>query len=292
MIKSMTGFGKVEQAQGGLVCQVEMRSVNHRHLETRVFLPKAYSQFEEDFKKELKLSLSRGKVDVQVSLSFEGQTEEKLSYDESVLEGFLALKKQLEAKLEQPLPINMNDLLQLKGLFTYSQPEVDEGEILKLFKTALNEAAKQLVAMRSTEGGLLAKEMQARLAYMATLIEPITNYKQELTDIYKSRLENAVQQAGGIFSSEDPRILQEVGIFIDKGDVTEELERLRTHLTHFNELIESNEPVGRKLDFLLQEFNREANTLCSKAGHAKVAEIGVELKVEIEKLREQVQNIE
>ncbi len=288
----MTGFAKAETSQAGLLCQVEMRSVNHRHFEVRVFMPKAYSPWEEEFKKNLRSWIHRGKVDVQITLSFEGQVEERLTYDEKVLGGFLALKGQLEERIGQPLRLNLADLQQVKGLFTYQQPEVDEAMVQRLFQKTLAAAAKEMVAMRSREGELLAQEMRTRLRHMLGLIQPIAGYKKEITALYKKRLATAVEQAGGMLNPEDPRILQELGIFIDKGDITEELERFRAHLTHFGELLAAEVPIGRKLDFLLQEFNREANTLCSKAGHHKVAEIGVELKVEIEKLREQVQNIE
>lgn len=292
MIKSMTGFAKVELVKHNLVCQVEMRSVNHRHLEARINLPRAYQHWEEDLKKGLRNHVQRGKLDAQLNLERSGEAAERLKLDPHALADLQSLKGQLETALGQPISLSMGDLLQFKGLIGYAQPDLDEAMVLALMNDAMDQAAQGLAAMRLREGELLAGEMLTRLDYMAGLVGQVPAFRDEVIARYKERLKEAMETLAGTVNPDDPRILAEVGIFIDKSDVTEEVERFRTHLTHFRELIHSEEAVGRKLDFLLQEFNREANTLCSKAGHAKISEIGVTLKVEIEKLREQVQNIE
>ncbi|MDX2470861.1 MAG: YicC/YloC family endoribonuclease [SAR324 cluster bacterium] len=290
-IRSMTGFAKIATELDGLSATAEIRSVNHRHLEARIMLPKSFSHLEEGLKKVLKNELDRGKVDCQITLEVGEDLKEKLQYNPQVFKDFMGLRVELEKELG-PLPVTMGDLMQVKGLMEFKQIALDEEKVAQLFHDTVAKAATGLVEMRAREGELLAVGMLERLGLMKKLILQVPQYREEVIEAYKKRIQSSIEMLGSDYDPKDPKILQEVGIFIDKSDITEEIDRFHAHLTHFEELMNLGEPVGRKLDFLLQEFNREANTLCSKASHAKIAEIGVSLKVEIEKIREQVQNIE
>lgn len=292
MIQSMTGFAKVEESQGKLLCQVEMRTVNSRHLDARIFLPKAFLSQEEETKRLIRQFVTRGKLDCHVSLSLEGESEERLCLNPEVLTNLKSLRGQLEESLGQSIPMDMNALMQVKGLFNYEQPQMDEKEALALIRSTIEKACKELVAMRSREGELLGQEIDQRLQTMKQLIDQVEPLREDMIQAYKERLLQRIEKMDLSFDKDDPRLMQEIGLMIDRSDVTEEIERFNTHLVHFAELMVSGEPVGRKMDFMMQEFNREANTLCSKAGNSAITEIGVNLKVEIEKIREQVQNIE
>ena len=287
----MTGFAKIESELDGLCATAEIRSVNHRHLEARIMLPKSFVHLEEGLKKVLKNEINRGKVDCQITLDLPEESKEKLQYNPGVFKNFMGLKDELEKELGT-LPITMSDLMQVKGLLEFKQVALDEEKVAQLFHDTVAKAATGLVEMRSREGELLAAGMLERLGLMKELILQVPQFREEVIESYKKRIQSSIEMLGSDYDPKDPKILQEVGIFIDKSDITEEIDRFHAHLTHFEDLMKTGEPVGRKLDFLLQEFNREANTLCSKASHAKIAEIGVSLKVEIEKIREQVQNIE
>ncbi|MDT8448330.1 MAG: YicC/YloC family endoribonuclease [bacterium] len=292
MIKSMTGFCKAEVQAGGKVCSVEMRSVNHRHLDARVTLPKAFGQLEEDLKKALKTHLTRGKVDVLLHLVGGDIVEEKIEADLGVWKGFKEVLAQLESGWDRKIQVSLNDLTQIKGLLQSVPVAPDDYDYPALFQQAVEEGARLLAEMRAVEGNLLKTEILGHVTYLEELIAQVPQYEAEVVQLYKDRLANNLAKLDLSLKEDDPRIAQEIGFFVDRADVTEEVERFRTHLTHLRTLLDAEEPVGRKLDFMMQELNREANTLCSKAGHQKITEIGVTLKTEIEKIREQVQNIE
>ncbi len=292
MIKSMTGFCKTEVSHKELACSVEVRSVNHRFLESRVFLPKQFQYLEDALKKELKQKLSRGKVDVSLQLSEENSMEERLSVDSKAWENVKSIVGMLENDIGRDLQVSMSDLLAVKGLLAYQQEDKDAEDYEALFKKALIQGAEELIEMRQREGELLFKDIMGHVENLQQLINKVPEFQEDVVESYRQRLANNLEKLQVNYDKNDPRILQEVGIFMDKADITEELERFGSHLVQMRELLEGDQAVGRKLDFILQELYREANTLCSKANHIQVTQVGVDLKCEIEKIREQVQNIE
>ncbi|OGG95029.1 MAG: YicC family protein [Candidatus Lambdaproteobacteria bacterium RIFOXYD12_FULL_49_8] len=292
MIKSMTGFCKVELSREGRAVQVEMRSVNHRHLDTRIYLPKSFGQFEEELKKGLKTHLNRGKVDINLTLEEEKGCEDRLQVNEKAMGQFKGLLSQLETQLGRPVSLSFEGLMQVKGLLVYNGAQAEDFDYLALFGEALELGAQKLSEMRATEGGLLKIEILGHLKRMEELIGEVSILEPEVLTAVQTRLKQNLAKLELEISLDDPRIIQEIGLYMDRADVTEEVERFSAHLTHLGQLLEAGEPVGRKLDFMMQELNREANTLCSKASHQRITEIGVTLKAEIEKLREQIQNIE
>lgn len=292
MIHSMTGFCKAEVELDGRACSVEMRSVNHRYLDARITLPKAFSQLEEELKKSLKTHLNRGKVDVSLNLVGSDAVEERLEADPKIWAQVKQAVEQMEAGWDRQVSVSLGDVLQIKGLLNSVPVQADGFDYKALFQKAIEEGAAQLAQMRAVEGGHLKAEIEEHMTQLRQLVAQIPAYQDEVARAYKERLLSNLAKLELDVSDEDPRVAQEIGFFIDRADVTEEVERFNTHLKHLDALLAAGEPVGRKLDFLMQELNREANTLCSKAGHPKITEIGVTLKSEIEKVREQVQNIE
>lgn len=292
MIKSMTGFCKTEAQNEDFSCNIEIRSVNHRFLEGRVNLPGEFQYLSETLKKQLKKQLSRGKVDVSITIKNESQSDLKLILNKGVWDSVKQLKSEIEADLGCEMEMSMSNVLGIKDLVSYETTKLDTEKHEAFLKDALAEAIVELIKMRQYEGELLYKEIDGHLDNLQTNIDLIPQYMDEMAVKFKDRLIKNISKLNIDVSADDPRIIQEIGIFADKSDLSEEIERFNTHLIHFRKILNGEEAVGRKLDFLTQELNREANTICSKSNHTKVSQIGVELKSEIEKIREQIQNIE
>lgn len=293
MIRSMTGFCKSEVVYNEIVCEIEMRSVNNRFLDARIHLPKQFQFLDEKLKKHLKEKISRGKVDVTLKLDHSGDTSsESLTVNQPVWENTRNLMKRLEEDSGRTIDFNFSDMLKIKDLLIFEKDEQDEEEYEKLFSLAIEKGIDELLLMKNREGELLYRELTHHVDILENLINQVPEFREEIVENYKKKLQKNLQSLDAQFDQNDPRIMQEIGIFLDRSDITEEIERFSAHLIQIKELLISNVPVGRKLDFLLQELNREANTLCSKSNHTSISQIGVELKCEIEKIREQIQNIE
>ena len=292
MIHSMTGYYKTDVEFEDKSCNIEIRSVNHRYLEIKLRIPKQFRSLEDKLTAIVKKKLTRGKVDLTINLEQSSIPLERMEMNLPLWEKINDIIQKLDKDYQKKVTISLSDLLNTKDLLSYQQTDANTELYVQLFKIAIESGIKGLVEMRKTEGQLLLTEIEMHLDKMKTLIDQVPNFRQEILTIYQNKLKKNLKQLSLDYQENDPRILQEIGIFMDRIDISEELERFNTHLIHFKELLDSPEPVGRKLDFLLQEFNREANTLCSKANHTNIAKIGVELKSEIEKVREQIQNIE
>ena len=289
----MTGFCKAEVQYNNLSCSIEIKSVNHRFLDARIHFPKQFQHFEEVLKKQLKGPIQRGKVDVYIQMGTLSAEKERLKLDEKVWENVKGIVTDIEKDLGKTVQINLSDLLSIKNLLSYEQNETEHLEAYQaLFETAIQKGVAELTQMRQREGELLLKELNQHMSKLAELIEAISGYKAEALMNQRLKLQKNLEALGAKYEESDPRIMQEIGIFMDRSDITEEIERFNSHLVQMNELFSSQEAVGRKLDFILQELNREANTLCSKSNHISITQIGVSLKSEIEKIREQVQNID
>ncbi len=292
MIKSMTGFCKSDVMLNDITCNVEVRSVNHRFLELRIHLPRQFQSMEEMLKRKVRKMISRGKVDIYLQLSEQNGQSEKLSVAAPVLENLKALIGLLEKDIGRNVEINMSDLLHVKGLMIYEQDEKDPELYEELFSMAIEEGINELVKMRKREGDLLNTEIMTHVEKLQSLMQDVPTYLEEVIKNFSQKLKRNLKNLEVKYNSDDPRIMQEIGIFMDRSDITEEIERFNAHIVQMRELLAKDIPVGRKLDFILQELNREVNTLCSKSNHIQITQTGVELKSEIEKIREQIQNIE
>ena len=255
-------------------------------------IPKQFRSLEDKLTAIVKKLLTRGKVDISINLEKSSIPLEKMELNLPLWEKINDIIQILDKDYQKKVNINLSDLMNAKDLLTYQQTDTDSEIFEQLFRKTIKTGIKGLIEMRKTEGKLLLIEIEQHLEKMKELIDQVPKFRQEILTIYQNKLKKNLKQLSLDYQENDPRILQEIGIFMDRIDISEELERFNTHLIHFKELLDSPDPVGRKLDFLLQEFNREANTLCSKANHTNIAKIGVELKSEIEKVREQIQNIE
>ena len=292
MIKSMTGYGRAVETVNGREFTVEVRSVNNRYLDCTVKLPRSLNFAEEAVKQAVKASISRGKVDVYISVHAENGVEAKVTLNTGVVEGYLAAMEQMAANYPVRNDISVSLLSRMPEVFTVDKPEVDEEQLLADLMSVVKNALAGYDAMRCTEGKALENDLRSRghtILDFGSLVEQ--GNAQTVID-YRTRLENKIREVLENTNIDESRILTEAAIFADKVAVDEETVRLRSHLEQMNTMLTTGGAVGRKLDFLLQEMNRETNTIGSKCTDVRLARIVVDIKAELEKIREQTQNIE
>jgi len=292
LIKSMTGYGRAVETVNGREFTVELRSVNNRYLDCSVRLPRLLSFGEDAVKQAVKQAVSRGKVDVFISLRSEGGEETQVSLNKPVLEGYLSAMRQMVAEFGVTDDISVSTVSRLPEVFLVEKPEVDEEQLLSDLMGVVNKALEGYNAMRATEGQALDKDLRSRGQTILELVAQIEQGNAQTVRDYRARLEAKLQEVLENTSIDESRILTEAAIFADKVAVDEETVRLRSHLEQMNTMLTGGGAIGRKLDFLLQEMNREANTIGSKCTDVKLARIVVDIKAELEKIREQTQNIE
>ena len=292
MIKSMTGYGRAVETVNGREFSVELRSVNNRYLDCSVRLPRILSFAEEQVKQAVKASVSRGKVDVFISVRSENGEEAQVSINKPVLEGYLAAMRQMVSEYGVRDDISAASLSRMPEVFTVEKSQVDEEQLLADLMSVLNQALAGYDAMRCTEGQALDQDLRSRGQTILELVSQVEQGNAQTVIDYRARLEAKLREVLENTTIDESRILTEAAIFADKVAVDEETVRLRSHLQQMNAMLSGGGAVGRKLDFLLQEMNREANTIGSKCTDVKLARIVVDIKAELEKIREQTQNIE
>ena len=292
MIKSMTGYGRAVATVGGREFTVELRSVNNRYLDCTVKLPRALSFAEDAVKQAVKASVSRGKVDVFISMKSENADDTTITLNKTVLEGYLTAMRQMVSEFEVRDDISVSTVSRLPEVFSVEKPQVDEEQLQKDLMDVVNQALAGYDAMRTVEGQALDADLRSRGNTILELVSQVEAGNAQTVIDYRTRLENKLKEVLAATNIDESRILTEAAIFADKVAVDEETVRLRSHLAQMNEMLTSGGAVGRKLDFLLQEMNREANTIGSKCTDVKLARIVVDIKAELEKIREQTQNIE
>ena len=292
MVKSMTGYGRAVETVNGREFTVEVRSVNNRYLDCTVKLPRTVSFAEDAVKQAVKASLSRGKVDVFVSLRAEQEEAAQVSLNRKVLEGYLGAMRQMVTDYGVRDDISDAAMSRLPEVFTVEKPDVDEAQLQADLLTVLDHALTQYDAMRSTEGRALEADLRGRGETILTLVSQVEQGSGRTVTDYRTRLEAKMREVLENTAIDEARILTEAAIFADKVAVDEETVRLRSHLDQMNTMLTAGGPVGRKLDFLLQEMNREANTIGSKCSDVQLTRIVVDIKAELEKIREQTQNLE
>ena len=293
MIKSMTGFGRCEYAKGERRFVVEMKGVNHRYLDVNIRMPKKLNFFETAIRNLLKQSVQRGKVDIFISYEDLSESQVALKYNETLAGEYLRYFHEMEESFGLENDIRVSTLSRCPEVLTMEEQAVDEEELWNELKQALDGAISQFVETRGTEGDNLKKDLIEKLDGMVKLADQIEERSPQILSEYRQKLETKVKELLADTQIEEGRIAAEVVMFADKICTDEEVVRLRSHILHMKETLQSDESgIGRKLDFIAQEMNREANTILSKANDLETSNIGIDLKTEIEKVREQIQNIE
>lgn len=293
MIKSMTGFGRCELADGERKFTIEMKGVNHRYLDVNIRMPKKLNFFETAIRNLLKQSVSRGKVDIFITYEDLSEGQAVLKYNETLAKEYLVCLKQMEESFGLENDIRVSTLSRYPEVLTMEEQALDAEEIWNVLKKAMEGALEQFVETRTMEGENLKKDILSKLDGMQKLVAYIEERSPEIVKEYREKLEEKVKELLEDSQIDDGRIAAEVLIFADKICTDEEVVRLKSHISHMQEVLRSEESgIGRKLDFIAQEMNREANTILSKANDLEVSNCGIDLKTEIEKVREQIQNIE
>lgn len=292
MIKSMTGFGRGENLSPSREITVEIRSVNHRYFEFSSRLPRTCGYLEEKLKPFVQEHVSRGKVELSVQLKTINASDSELVVNQAVIDNYITTLRQIAKKLRLKDDLSASTLLRINDAFDTRKKPDDEEEILKEVLAAATIALEKYNEMRTREGENLKADILSRLANIEKNVSCVEENSEETLKAYRERLYARINDVLGDRQIDDQRVLTEVAIFSDKIAVDEETVRLRSHIAQMREMLNSEQPIGRKLDFLIQEFNREANTIGSKCQNVNTAQIVVDIKSDIEKIREQIQNIE
>ena len=292
MVRSMTGFGRGKAAADGLDITVELKSVNHRYFEFSSRLPKGYMFLDEKLKSFCQNRISRGKLEASVIIEESGGGDTAVELNENYADSFITALKNLSERYKIKNDVKVSDLAGIPELFILKKHTVPDETVAAAVIEAAGEAMNSFLAMREAEGERLKKDVAGHCDFILEKVSYIEERSPETVTAYRERLEQKIKELIADVQVDEQRLLTETAIFADKVAVAEETVRLRSHIKQFCDLLDSDVPVGRKLDFIVQEMNREANTIGSKAQDISIAHTVVDIKSEIEKIREQIQNIE
>lgn len=292
MIKSMTGFGRYETTEEKRKITVEMKSVNHRYLDVNIRMPKKLSCFESSIRTLLKQYAQRGKVDIFITYEDLSEEQVSLKYNETLAKEYLMYFRKMQEQFGLENDIRVSTLSRCPEVLTMEEQTEDADEIWSSLKATLEGAFAQFVETRTTEGENLKKDILDKLDGMLEQVAYIEERSPQIVAEYREKLEAKVHELLGDTQIEESRIASEIVIYADKICTDEEVVRLKSHIAHMRDTLDEKEGIGRKLDFIAQEMNREANTILSKANDLEVSNCAISLKTEIEKVREQIQNIE
>ena len=291
-MRSMTGFGSGEASSDTVKISVEMTAVNRKQADIVINLPRSIAELETKVKKKIAGRISRGRVSTYVTLEPMGEGLSGLEVDDNLAREYFNAIKLLGKVWGSELDLKPSDLLRAPGVFAVKELEVTPEDVEPLLFSAVGKALDQLIGMQDAEGDALKTDLMARLDSLRTFATDVTALAPKVKEHYHAQLHRRIQESDIDLSFDDDRLLKEIGIFAERCDITEELTRLGSHFEQFGRYFESNDPSGRALDFLCQEVNRELNTIGSKANDAAIAQKVVEAKTELEKIREQVQNVQ
>lgn len=292
MIKSMTGYGRAVSQVHGRTITVEIKSVNHRYFDCSVKLPRVYSFLEDPLKKTLQNGVSRGKMEVGVIIDESASDDVQVAFNENVFDAYYTAMKAMCEKYALRDDISVVALSRFPEVFSIERRDVDEEQLQADVLAAAEEALADFTAMRAREGEKLYEDISSRGKIISGMVDIIAERAPQISQLYHEKLTARIREILDGANPDEGRLLTEAAIFADRAAIDEEIVRLRSHLSQLAQMLESDAAVGRKLDFLIQEFNREANTIGSKANDLDLSRVVVDLKAEIEKMREQVQNIE
>lgn len=292
MTKSMTGYGRAQKILGGRDILVEIRSVNHRYYEYSSRIPRAYGYIDEKLKSLLKTSVSRGKVEVSVTINNIEARESEISINKAVAEGYINALRSVSGELGLKDDLVLSKLIKLPEIFVVQKAPDNQEEIWADISEVASEALQKFVEMRQVEGEKLKEDIVSKADYILEMVSKVEELSPVTVENYRNRLYQKISEVLEGKDIDEQRILTEAAIFAEKIAVDEETVRLHSHVSQLKNIFTSDEPVGRKLDFIVQEMNREVNTIGSKAQDLNITRLVVDMKAEIEKIREQIQNIE
>lgn len=292
MIKSMTGYGRAVRQAHGRTITVEIKSVNHRYFDCSVKLPRVYSFLEDPLKKALRAGVSRGKIEVGVMVEERAGDDVQVCFNEPVFDAYYQAMKTMCEKYAIKDDISVVSLSRFPEVFSVERRDVDEDELTGDVLETAQAALEDFTAMRAREGEKLRDDLALRAGIISEMVDKIAERAPQISQQYLEKLTARIREILDGAAPDEGRLLTEAAIFADRAAVDEEIVRLRSHISQLMQMIDSDAAVGRKLDFLIQEFNREANTIGSKANDLALSRTVVDLKAEIEKVREQVQNVE
>jgi len=288
----MTGYGRAQKILAGRDILVEIRSVNHRYYEYSSRIPRAYGYIDEKLKTLLKTSVSRGKVEISVTINNIEAKDSEISINKAVAEGYVNALRSVSDELNLKDDLVLSKLIKLPEIFVVQKTPDNQEQIWSDVEEVANEALQKFVEMRQTEGEKLKSDVISKSDLILKMVEQVEELSPQTVINYRNRLYQKISEILEGKDVDEQRILTESAVFAEKIAVDEETVRLRSHISQLKDMFESNEPVGRKLDFIVQEMNREVNTIGSKAQDLNITKIVVDMKAEIEKIREQIQNIE
>ncbi|WP_042271720.1 YicC/YloC family endoribonuclease [[Clostridium] dakarense] len=293
MAVSMTGFGRGEFKDDNYYFLVECKTINHKYADINIRLPRKISFLEDKARNLIKDHIKRGRVDLYIKLDFLGSEDVNLKFDETLATQYVGILKQIKEKFDLVDDISVMNVAKFPDVVKSEEKEEDEDLLWSMFKKALEEALVKLKEMRSEEGKKLAEDIVMRCDLLKNYIEEIEKYSYNVVIDYKEKLNNRISEILENPSIIDEnRLAQEVAIYADKSSITEEIVRFNSHIEQLKKTVVKNESIGRKIDFLIQEMNRETNTIGSKSSDLNITNLVVEIKSELEKIREQIQNIE
>ena len=292
MIKSMTGFGAGDAETADFKVHIEVKAVNQRFLETNYHMPYSMNMFENQLTKKIKEYASRGKLDINIRFQDLRDKAVTVKVDKGLVAAYGQALQEISSQLELSAPVTAAQIASYPDVLKLNEENADLEAAQPVLMQAREQALESFVAMREAEGQNIQRDLLARIDTLENFVGELEKLAPEIVAAYRQRLENLLREYLAKEDIEESRIIQEVALFTDKVNYTEETVRLRSHFDQFRQIITAGEPVGRKLDFLIQEMNREINTVASKANSAGAAQFVVDVKSEIEKIREQIQNIE
>ena len=292
MIKSMTGFGAGDAETADFKVHIEVKAVNQRFLETNYHMPYSMNMFENQLTKKIKEYASRGKLDINIHFQDLRDKAVTVKVDKGLVAAYGQALQEISSQLELSAPVTAAQIASYPDVLKLNEENADLEAAQPVLMQAMEQALESFVAMREAEGQNIQRDLLARIGTLENFVGELEKLAPEIVATYRQRLENLLREYLAKEDIEESRIIQEVALFTDKVNYTEETVRLRSHFDQFRQIITAGEPVGRKLDFLIQEMNREINTVASKANSAGAAQFVVDVKSEIEKIREQIQNIE
>ncbi len=292
MMKSMTGFGRGEYQGDGVHVEVEVKSFNHRYCDVFPHLPRRLNSLEGQLRNLVKQRVSRGRIEIAVQSDLASLADQKLELDLNVARDLHLALKALQENLALPGEIRLETMANFKEIFSRKEVEMDVEKEWAAIQVALEGALNGLESMRREEGAVLHRDFGQRLKTVEEIVGAIEGKALLALQACRERLAQRVKELSGGIAVDEGRLAQEVAYLAERSDISEELVRIRSHIRQFREMLDRAEPMGRKLEFILQEINREANTIGSKANDAGIAQMTVDIKAELEKMREQVQNVE
>lgn len=292
MVRSMTGYGRGIASDGNMTVTVELKSVNHRFFECSIKAPRQFSFFEDKLKSYLQSRIARGKVDVFVSFERGAVSTETVTVNEALAESVVNAMRSIAEKYNVSDDVSATAVAAVSGVLTVTSGQLDEEATGNIILSAASDAVDAFIAARETEGARLAADVISKSENILQFVEIVEKRSPETVALYRERLENRIKELLQSASVDEQRVLTETALFADKIAVDEETVRLRSHIAHLNEMFKAAGPIGKKLDFIVQEMNRETNTIGSKCQDIDISRVVVDMKSEIEKIREQIQNIE